>query len=111
MQDTLTPWLAALDIPAELPAAPAYDWLTDATDGYDASYDLPPLDPTDRFTQALLRARAAVQASQEARTRRLIRDELLLRRLMAQATPQEQPPVRECEPGPGLRWGYRGLMP
>ena len=109
--DTLTPWLRALDIPADLPAAPLTSSAWEPYDGpYDPAYDVAPLDPTDRFTQALLRARAAVQASQEARTRRLIRDELLLRRLMAQATPQERPPVRECAAGPGLRWDYRGLL-
>lgn len=111
--DTLTPWLHALDIPAELPAAPlqAYDWLTDGGGSSEAAYDFPEANATDRLTQALLRARAAFQASQETRVRQIVRDYTLLKKLITAPTDAERPPVRECAPGKAMRWEYRGLMP
>lgn len=82
---------------------------------YDPAYDVTPLDPQSeairRLTAALRAAERERQAEREARIRQIVRDYCLLRRLLAEVTPAELPPVRECAPRPMGRADYRGWMP
>lgn len=103
---------------AATPDAPEPPRLTSSswqTDGYTPPADFNPYYDTPlpdhpqaeairRITAALREAERERQAAREAKIRALIRDHLLLKKMLAEPTPDERPPIKECEPGKPLRW-------
>lgn len=113
--NTASALLAQLTSSATAPEPAAPSWPSWSTDGPNSD----PLfyEPTDPQAEAIRRIVAALreterqrQAERESRIRQIVRDHMLLRRLLKAPTPAELPPPPLCDRLPRPRCDYRGLM-